>query len=365
MSALVAASDSSAPAMRYELLDGLRGIAALAVMWFHITGVCEIFTRPPNAFLAVDFFFCLSGFVIAHAEASRPCRGQDIGSFMRRRAIRLMPLAVLGAGLGGCVLLVRSWACGDVVVVYALAAAGLNAVLLPSEGLVPAYPESFVANPSLWSLLQEMLASLAFTAILIRMKPSALAIFAVVAACILAWAGLAAGTLDLGPMPGTVWLGPVRVAFPFLCGVLIQRLPILSAFNEWIVALILAAALLSPANSVVGQILSVIMLFPIVVYCGARAQVGPRVGDACRWLGSLSYPLYALHYPIIRLVVLSADWANIRNPVLLAVAAGSLSIAGALIAQKFFEPPVRRWLSSRGTGAVHDRDVDRLVVTAN
>ncbi len=62
----------------YELLDGLRGVAALAVIWYHIF---EAFATSPvdqkfnHAYLAVDFFFVLSGFVLGYAYDDRWRKG--------------------------------------------------------------------------------------------------------------------------------------------------------------------------------------------------------------------------------------------------------------------------------------------------
>ena len=69
---------------RYELLDGLRGLAALAVVLQHL-GVAS------TGHLAVMVFFVISGYCItASAEASRR-NGQGFGSFMMRRARRIYP----------------------------------------------------------------------------------------------------------------------------------------------------------------------------------------------------------------------------------------------------------------------------------
>ncbi|HET9653111.1 MAG TPA: acyltransferase family protein, partial [Usitatibacter sp.] len=87
-------------ATRYQLLDGLRGILALAVVVHHFTatsGRREIFA---SSALAVDFFFCLSGFVIAHAYEAQLRAGMPIASFMARRLRRLYPLYIAGLVLG-------------------------------------------------------------------------------------------------------------------------------------------------------------------------------------------------------------------------------------------------------------------------
>src|ERR1700761_2686732 len=99
---------------RYEVLDGLRGIAALAILWLHIRQqVLWSSTWPPNASLSVDFFFCLSGFVIAHAYEGRLKATMGFWVFAKQRLLRLMPLSIMGALLGGAVLLLHSFVSHD------------------------------------------------------------------------------------------------------------------------------------------------------------------------------------------------------------------------------------------------------------
>ena len=92
----------------YELLDGLRGVAALLVIWYH---VFEGFATSPvdqwlnHGYLAVDFFFILSGFVIGYAYDDRWKSTMDVKGFFKRRLIRLHPMVVMGAVLGAVTFL--------------------------------------------------------------------------------------------------------------------------------------------------------------------------------------------------------------------------------------------------------------------
>lgn len=86
----------------YLLLDALRGVAALLVMWYH---VFEAFATSPfdqrfnHGYLAVDFFFVLSGFVIGYAYDDR-WEKMSTTHFFKRRLIRLHPMVVAGALIG-------------------------------------------------------------------------------------------------------------------------------------------------------------------------------------------------------------------------------------------------------------------------
>src|ERR1700710_1324405 len=100
--------DSNKPAaailqtkQHFEILDGLRGVAALAVVTFHFME--WIYAPDENfighGFLAVDFFFCLSGFVIGYAYDDRISQ-MGVFEFFKSRIIRLHPLVISGSVLG-------------------------------------------------------------------------------------------------------------------------------------------------------------------------------------------------------------------------------------------------------------------------
>ena len=70
---------------RYEILDGLRGVASMIVVAFHLF---ETYSGNPvhqilnHGYLAVDFFFVLSGFVVGYAYDDRWDRmSASFGSF--------------------------------------------------------------------------------------------------------------------------------------------------------------------------------------------------------------------------------------------------------------------------------------------
>ena len=87
---------------RYEVLDGLRGVAAIMVIFFHIF---ETYARRfgfqviDHGYLAVDFFFVLSGFVIGYAYDDRWDRMSTWG-FFKRRLVRLHPMLIMGTVVG-------------------------------------------------------------------------------------------------------------------------------------------------------------------------------------------------------------------------------------------------------------------------
>ena len=144
---------------RYRLLDELRGVAAVAVLVFHIAtrgGGPELL---PNGYLAVDFFFMLSGFVIAEAYERRLLAGMTLWAFAARRLVRMAPVAMLGALLGGAYLLARHAVAPDRSDPLGglMAANALNLLVLPKlwHGRATGW-ELFPANGPLWSLFFEI-----------------------------------------------------------------------------------------------------------------------------------------------------------------------------------------------------------------
>lgn len=332
---------------RYEVLDGLRGVAALAILWRHICFVTNSYQPPPNSHLAVDFFFCLSGFVIAHAYEQRLRSSMSAGQFILERLVRLLPLAAFGAVVGGVVLGVRAQVVHDLPALNIVAATLLNAVLLPSFSLIPIHPEAFGANTPLWSLFWEMAVNIAFALAVPWLTTRRLIFILIFAAGLLVAMAVRFHGVDGGPNSATFVWGACRVLFPFACGVLLHRLPIFTNRFAAPLAAVLAGLLLAPAIGMVGELISVLLVFPAVVMSGAGAKVGPRLGGVALWLGRLSYPLYVLHHPIIRLTYNALQRFHIASPQLVAAACVLISIAVAWAAMELYDEPVRRWLRAK------------------
>jgi peptidoglycan/LPS O-acetylase OafA/YrhL len=148
---------------RYDVLDGMRGVAAICVMVMHASGALG------NSIIAVDLFFILSGFVIAHSYGGRVDMG--LGKFMRRRLIRPYPMFLLGMALGWLSLAVAHHLGTTSISGREIAASVLtNALYLPyvaQQAIVPNLP-IFPANPPAWSLFFELVANLFFLPL---MKP--------------------------------------------------------------------------------------------------------------------------------------------------------------------------------------------------
>ena len=361
---------------RYELLDGLRGVAAVLVIWYHFF---EGFATSPvdqmmnHGYLAVDFFFVLSGFVIGYAYDGRWSRGMTSAKFMLRRVIRLQPMVVLAVLLGalafwlqGCV----KWD-GSPVAITDLGLAllfGLFMIpLLPGvDAEVRGNGEMFPLNGPAWSLFFEYIASVMYAVVLHRMKNKALI-------CLTAIAGVGLASWSLFNMSGTYHLGEgwsmadygfigglLRVTYSFGIGLLLQRMfkprKVRGAF--WWCTLIIGAVMGCPyvggndvnvANGLYDA-LCTLFVFPAVVYLGACGTTTDAFsGGLCEFLGRLSYPVYILHYPVMYLFY-SWVWNNgYAFSQVWPVCAGLflLILLMAWCALKFYDEPVRKYLSHR------------------
>ena len=270
---------------RLSGLDGLRGIAALSVLGFHASG------GNGNGFLAVDLFFMLSGYVMARTFEGRLGHGLTAFGFMKKRYARLWPTLAI-CGLLAAPLFLRQFGIEAWPFVVA------NLLLIPTMRVNRIYP----LNGPTWSILLELIANALHGIVLHRMSRRSLAMVAAVAlACFAALSGMA-GTTNLGPTPDLFIAGIPRLIFSYSTGILLfrcwqDRPPI--NINPWL------TYLLMPAVFVTSEITGVhpwgLDLLFVAVGCplmmaGALRPI--RFEREARWLGSISFPLYAVHTPI-------------------------------------------------------------------
>jgi peptidoglycan/LPS O-acetylase OafA/YrhL len=148
----------------FEVLDGLRGSAAFLVVAFHIIGIPLGFNNSKNilhhAYLAVDFFFGLSGFVIGYAYDDRWSRMTTF-QFFKLRLIRLQPLVILGATMGLASYLLDPFGkhLQQTPLLTLLLAYLASLLLVPSPSVQNRVGETHTLNSPSWSLTQEYLAT--------------------------------------------------------------------------------------------------------------------------------------------------------------------------------------------------------------
>lgn len=353
----------------YDILDGLRGVAAVTVVCFHLFeafATSHIDQRINHGYLAVDFFFILSGFVLGYAYDDR-WKTMGTGEFFKRRLIRLQPMVVMGAIIGAAVFYTQGCSVWDVtkVSVAALAVAALmNAFMIPAtvSGEIRGVGEMYPLNGPTWSLLFEYAGNLLYALVLRRLSTAALSVVVVSAACALAAFAVFGplGDICVGfAMTGENILGgSLRLLFAFSAGLLMSRLfrptGVRGAF--WICGIAIVALAAVPRiggeenlwmNGIYDS-LCAIVIFPVLVWLGASGKTTDGVTTRlCKFLGDISYPLYMVHYPFIYLYyawVKNEDLTFAQSlPGAAALVAGSVALAWLCL--KFYDEPVRRFLA--------------------
>ncbi len=355
----------------YAILDGMRGVAALTVVCFHLFeayATSHLDQRINHGYLAVDFFFILSGFVIGYAYDDR-WRSMSVGEFLRRRLIRLHPMVVMGAVIGAAMFYTQGcsvWDVAGVSVGMLLLSTLLNACMIPAttgfeiRGVGEMYP---LNGPS-WSLLFEYAGNVLYALFIRRLSTRALAVLVALAGCGLAafavWGPLGDICVGFAMTGENIVGGSLRLMFAFPAGLLLSRIfrpaNIRGAF--WIGAAVVVAVSAVPRiggsehlwmNGVYDS-LCVVAVFPLLVYLGASGRTTDRITTGvCRFLGDISYPLYMVHYPFIYLYyawVKNRDFTFAESlPGAAALVAGSVVLAYACL--KLYDVPVRRWLAKR------------------
>jgi peptidoglycan/LPS O-acetylase OafA/YrhL len=341
---------------RFETLDGLRGIAALGVVLVHILPLGGPWTQWQGSYAAVDLFFMISGFVLAHAYDPRFAAGYGLRQFVVDRLIRLYPLYLLGFGLGVLTLLVR-----PMPPAFAAQSVAFGLAFLPVPHRGHLYPLNF----PMWSLIYELAVNLLFALGWRVLRGGRL-----VALVTCAGAGIIAYALFRDqPTGGSMWSGAIiavlRVVFGFFTGVLLyRRAPRPTQRESRLAPLLLAAAVMllfalpTPIHTEMAARVRDLLMFavlPGVVYLGARFAPAKGVRPAVVASGLASYGIYAIHQPLS--VLVAAVLPVAPSPV---VAIGFLVgvTAAALIVDRTYDAPVRAWLSrlslegSWGRGAV-------------
>lgn len=341
----------------FEVLDGLRGTAALLVLLFHLLdGVLPYAANPlRHALLAVDFFFLLSGFVIGYAYDER-WPGLSLGAFLRARLIRLHPLVVLAVGIGAlCYWFDPFVGASQHVGGFRMALMmGCGALLLPTPpSSAPGGWLTHPLNSPCWSLLQEYLANVAYALVGWRLGRRALGAVVALTALALVATALWHGSLDGGWAWHSFWMAPVRVAFPFAAGLLLHRLRVQvrvpGAYG--LLSLLLLGLFMAPAFKPASyyHLFCVLVVFPLIVAVGAGVPTAGRLSALCRFSGRLSYPLYLVHFPF---TAIFAHWVKATQPslgqlVLVMTALIVFLLVLAWAALRFYDEPVRAWLSAR------------------
>lgn len=332
---------------RFFLLDGLRGIAAIAVMLFHV------FPAFPgglisHGYLAVDFFFLLSGFVIALNYEAKLNAGMQLRRFVALRLIRLYPLAV-AAVLSSAILklIYPQPQIPDAVFLSNLIA---NALLIPNTLVTSAEKFPFLL-PS-WSLFCEIIVNLVYAFVTPILKDSILKTVAVIAGIALAYLTFTEGTVQT--LYHNVSYGIIRTVFSFSLGVLFFRIFYNNPTRSKVPSIVIYAALILVVVFPVGiirnsiyDLMSVMLIFPAILWASI-SRPGPSRSPIENELGELSYPIYLLHMPAASYAGVALGWAV--GGYVLSVMTAVITLVMAALTWRFYDRPLRSWLSRKFLG---------------
>ncbi|MDE7472922.1 MAG: acyltransferase [Muribaculaceae bacterium] len=369
-------STTSVTKPRYDLLDGLRGVAALMVILYHVGEGFATSSRDQvinHGYLAVDFFFVLSGFVIGYAYDGRWQRGMSTGNFILRRIIRLQPMVVIAVLLGVLSFVIQGCEKWDGT---AVSTSAVVMSLICGLFLIPAMPgtapevrgngEMFPLNGPSWSLFFEYIGSLFYAFFLHRMSTRVLTIFTAVAGIVLACVAIGNGSGDfhLGvgwtAANGGFWMGLARMTFSFSVGLLMSRRfkPVRIGGAFWICSALIVAVLSVPfvggetcpvANGFYDALCTLIV-FPAIVYLGASGITTDAWSQrTCEFLGAISYPVYIIHYPFMYMFY-AWVWSRGLSFSQVWPVAGAIIVTVIVLAWlflRYYDEPVRRWLTAR------------------
>ena len=343
---------------QFEILNGLRGLAAIVVVIFHFMEIIIAdFSNNfiSHGYLAVDFFFCLSGFVVSYAYDNRVA-GMGLLTFIKIRLIRLQPLVIIGSVLGLLTFLFDPYS--NLYSFYGFKETALifitSALLIPYPVVSERYFNLFNLNAPSWSLFWEYVANFVYATVLFKATRKVLAPLVILTAAILFYVGWNSGGLLGGWSGGTFFDGLARISFSFLMGMFIFR-------SNWILknklglpgmSALLMVAFLMPYNDQWNWLvdpLIVVFYFPLIVSLGAGSSLASKHHKINQFSGDISYPLYMTHYPFMWIF---ANYVVAKEPGVAELSwvipvSAILLIVLAYLVAKFLDFPIRRYFTAK------------------
>ncbi|CAF1158125.1 unnamed protein product [Adineta ricciae] len=341
----------------FEVLDGLRGIAALAVVTFHFMEwvyVDQSKNFIGHGFLAVDFFFCLSGFVIGYAYDDRIAK-MDVLEFFKSRIIRLHPLIIVGSVLGLLAFLFdpfgghpELYSTDKIILIFFC-----SILLIPLPVIADRGFNLFSFNAPSWSLFWEYVANIVYALVLYKITRGYLLLFMILSAVSICSVCYHAGNLLGGWSGPTFWHGSARISYSFLAGLLVYR-------SNWIIksklgfidiAILLLIAFIIPFSkwNWLSEPFVVLFYFPLLIALGAGATLTPSLKKVCIFSGKISYPLYMTHYAVLWMF---GNYYISHKPgttqLTLIITAGLILLVGAAyFVMIIYDIPVRKYLNNK------------------
>ena len=358
----------------YEILDGLRGVAAVMVVVFHLlepfAGGSHHKQIINHGYLAVDFFFVLSGFVIGYAYDDRWGK-MTVGGFFKRRLIRLHPMIILGMIFGAIGFYFSAspevWpGISEVPVWKMLLVMVIGFTLIPVPGSmdIRGWGEMHPLNGPAWSLFFEYVANILYALFIRKFSNKALAFLVFLAGSALIHLAVTSSNGDIiggwSLEPAQLRIGITRLIYPFFAGLLLSRIskpgsiPHAFLWSSLLVVIILSIPRIGGSEHLwmngLYDSLSIIFLFPLIVYMGASGDVKGKFSKRlCRFFGDISYPIYIIHFPLVYIFTawVANENVSMQNAWPMGLVILILSIAMAYGCLKLYDIPVRKCLVKR------------------
>lgn len=307
-----------------------------------------------HGFLAVDFFFCLSGFVIGYAYDDRISK-MDVQKFLMARIIRLHPLVMAGSILGLLAFLFdpfgghpELYSTGKIILTFLC-----SILLIPLPVIADRGFNLFSFNAPAWSLFWEYAANVVYAFVLYQVSRGYLLLLTFLSAAAICLVSYRAGNLLGGWSGPTFWDGSARISYSFLAGLLIYR-------SNWIIknkigfiglTLLLLLAFIMPFSkwNWISELLVVLFYFPLLISLGAGATLSSGLKKLCTFSGNISYPLYMTHYAVLWMF---GNYYTTHKPdttqlALIIMAGIFLLVGAAYLVMVFYDIPVRKYLTDK------------------
>ncbi|MEO6546908.1 MAG: acyltransferase [Ferruginibacter sp.] len=355
----------------YAILDGLRGVAAVMVVGFHLfeAHATSYLNQVINhGYLAVDFFFLLSGFVVGYAYDDR-WGNMSLGSFFKRRLVRLQPMVILGSIVGAVCFYFQDsvlWPGISEVPVWKMLVVmliGCTLIPVPPSMDIRGWTEMHPLDGPAWSLFFEYIANILYALFVRKFSQTVLLILVLLSGAALIHLAVTSPAGDVvggwSIEPTQLRIGFSRMMYPFFAGLFFCRMGKLIHIQHaffWC-SLLVVAVLSVPRiggsehlwmNGLYDS-LSIIIVFPLIVLLGAGGEVkGKYATRLCKFFGDISYPIYITHYPLIYIYT---GWVADHKiamqdsyPIALLVLISSIALAYACL--KLYDEPIRLWLKN-------------------
>ncbi|GEL12073.1 Peptidoglycan/LPS O-acetylase OafA/YrhL, contains acyltransferase and SGNH-hydrolase domains [Flavobacterium glycines] len=356
----------------YKILDGLRGVAALMVVAFHIfeaNATSHLDQIINHGYLAVDFFFLLSGFVIGYAYDDR-WKNITIGNFFKKRLIRLQPMVILGMIIGAICFYFQDsvlWPTIHEVPLWKMLfimVIGFTLIPVPVSMDIRGWSEMHPLNGPGWSLFFEYIANILYALFVRKFSKKLLSILVFISALALIHLALTGSKGDIiggwSLDQEQLHIGFCRVMYPFFAGLLLFRVAKLTQIkNAFLICSILLILTFSWPRiggeenlwmNGLYDALIVIFIFPLIVFLGASGKIeGPFSSKICNFFGDISYPIYITHYPLIYIYTgwVATNKVSLEDALPYGILTFVSSIVLAYACLKLYDEPIRKWLKNK------------------